>query len=320
MAEAPEISRRPPRISSEDLRQYFQRSQIRFNTENSGRMTVDFDVQTLTRKCYLLRLYIPEGFPHSSPILAIVAPSRLEQRNGAALPSNSPEFHTLCSTFEGFPVISLAYPTLNTNANIYVRQIFLKGVLWLNAYEEHLLTGVNPARYLQEYRQAENESASKSVQFWSHTQIGRLAKEKTKLDGFFGEDCVTWSSDRRSVDVKVTPLQHETEYVLRVHLHHDYPNSCPTLAIIQPSVLLQVNGEPLPLNSQEFHTIARKDGHVLISHFLASEWMDNYDIVSVMRKGQVWVNAYEQYILQRDKSFGDCLREFNQCTESNGHC
>ena len=311
MAEA-----RRPRISKEGLRRYFDERnlQVLQCNETPGQISVDFAVRSLTGTKYTLRLYIPEDFPLSNPTLAVVQPPNLLQRNGTAIPENAAEFQTLGRTHEGFQRISPRYSTTNPNAGIFIHQIVMNGTLWLNAYEQHVATGVVLAHYIQQYRHAENESHSAPMQFWSDAQVRHLALERDRLHEYFGRGKVTWHNDRRAVDVTITSSQQKT-YILRVHFHHDYPNSCPSLAVVYPEELFQENGQPLPLHSQEFRTLGKKDGRLLICHFAPSEWMDNCKITRVFMKGLVWVNAYEQYSGQNDKSFQDCLRELNQCSE-----
>ena len=313
MAEA----RARPRISKEDLRRYFHQRNIQCN-ESSGQITVDFAVQTLAgRQQYKFRLYIPNGFPVSSdPTLAVVDPPCLVQQNETAILQNSAEFQTLGRTREGFQILSLSYSTTTSNAGVFMHQIFMKATLWANAYEEHLATGVSLAQHIRQCNETENESHSTPVPFWLDAQVKRLAKEKVLLDQFFGADKVKWSHDRRAVDVKIKILQNK-DYTLRVYLHHDYPNSCPALAIVSPEELFQVNGEPLPLYSQDFNTLGKKHDCLIICHFGPNEWMDNCNITSVINmKGMVWLHAYEQYLAHpNNASFQECLRELCQCSE-----
>ena len=299
------------RISKEDIRRYFQRRNIPFN-ETAGEITAEFKVQTITGTQYTLRLYIPRDFPNSvDAILAVIDPRCLLQRNETAIPQNASDFKTLGRTTEGFQIISVS--SSSPNAAVFVHQIFMESTLWVNAHAEHLATGVNLAQHIQQCLQTENQSPSSPVQFWSDAQTKRLAKEKGLLDDFFAPQFVEWSHDRRTVTVTIKSLQENT-YVLEVHLHHDFPNSLPTLSIAHPQELFQVNGEPLPVFSSDFATLGKKHDRLIICHFRPNEWLDNCKITHVILKGMVWVNAYEQYLLQADKTLRDCVRELFQCS------
>ena len=330
MAEALEASR----ISRENLLQYLHGRNI-VCEEDSGTITVDLTVYTLTGTPYKLRLYIPRDFPDSlDPDLAVVHPPCPQQRNGTAIPHDSPEFGTLGRTSDGYQILSVSYSRATRSAAVFLHQIFIEGTLWVNAYEEHIATGVNLAQHIQQCRRVENEGhvttveylylhtecrlseSTTSVQFWSDAQMKRLAREHEVLNAFFTS--VEWSEDRRAVDVKFE-LSEEKTYILQVHLHHDFPNSLPILAIAHPEELLQVNGEPLPEESNEFATLKKKHDRLTICHFRPNEWMDNYDIKSVFLKGKFWIEAYEQYLEGKGDTVRDCICRLSQCSDHNGN-
>ena len=303
---------RNAQISKAELQQYFRDRRIE-SSEISGQVFVELDVQTLSKTLYRLRLCIPKDYPNSDPFLAVVHPRKLYQQNGTILPPNDAQFLTHGKTDDGFQIISLPRLMPNTNASFFVHQIFAKGKLWVTAYEEHRTTGVNIAHYIHEYRLAENEIASKPIPFWSETQVRRLDREKQWLNEIFGSEQVKWSREQRAFDVTIKSTQKNETYIFRVYLRHDYPNSCPVLALVYPKELLQVNGEPLPESSKEFHTLGKKDGYLTICHYGSNEWFNPYKIANVVyMKALPWVNAYEQYKLQRNKSFKACLCQLSQ--------
>lgn len=311
MASAESGDKRQSRILKEkaDLIQHFDNKDIRW-TER----TVELDVKTFNGKQYTLQLCIPDDFPNSYPSLAVINPKKLQQPNGSPILPNTAIFRTLGLTQEGFQSIS-HYPSDNWQAGHFIHQIFKKGVFWVKAYEEYLATGESIDHYLRIYCQATCEIPA--ARCWSETQLRRLAREKEQLDEFYGPDKVKWTDEqmRKVVDVSVQSLQNKDLFTFRVYLSDDFPSSYPELAIIFPEELLKVNGEPLPENSLEFHTLGRKDGHLEICHFGSANWMDCYNITSVIGKGQAWVNAYEHYLLKKDLSFKDCLCMVTQSSE-----
>ena len=100
---------------------------------------VEVKLQTNNDKNYALRVYLPGDFPNSCPIVVVASPASLVQRNGQPLPENSSSFHTL-GDVDGHIAICHFYPPLwNTQNTLF--QVFLKGRLWIEAYEGHLATG-----------------------------------------------------------------------------------------------------------------------------------------------------------------------------------
>ena len=310
MAQAPARNSRP---SIEELRQYFRARDIECN-EIHGQISIHADVETLPRSSYKLRICIPDGFPHSNPFLAVVRPANLFQQNGlTALPRHNVEFHTLGTTNDGFQIISLPRLARTTNTSFFVHQILAEGRLWVTAYEEYRKTGVSVDDYIHGYRLAETESTSStSAPFWL-SQIQRVEQERQVLDDFFGAAQVKWSKQLRAFDVSTRSMRRQEPYIFRVYLPSDYPNSCPVLALVYPDRLMQVNGEPIPESSQEFHTLQRKDGHLTICHYGPNEWLNGYNVASIVNmKALPWANIYEEYMLQGNKSFKDCFSAFFQ--------
>ena len=76
---------------------------------------------------YVLRIYIPEDFPNSCPVLVVVQPKTLQLRNGTRLPEASYTFHTLPDN-DGFHRICHFYPP-DWTQDITLYQVFMKGLL-----------------------------------------------------------------------------------------------------------------------------------------------------------------------------------------------
>ena len=247
----------------------------------------------IRKKIYIFRLYIPEDFPNHCPKLAIVSPERLSRRNGVLLGENSSEFHTL-EHHDGFQTIC-HFHSADWHCGFRLFQVFTKAKLWMEASESHLNNGENLQHYLRRFLQPTEPS---EVSFsWSPAQIKRLQAEREQLDEFY-PDRITWntsSCEHTTVDIEIKTAENGNVYKLQVHLPSDYPNSCPTLAVVSPEDLRCNGGEPLPENSSEFRTLGKRDGKMTICHCSASEWTGDMSIRGVFTKGEIWVKAYESY-------------------------
>jgi hypothetical protein len=108
-------------------------------------------------KEYKLRIYIPADFPNSCPALVVVSPPELFLMDGLRLPEISDSFHTLEDT-DGFRRICHFYPP-DWTPDITLYQVFMKGRLWIEAYEAHFETGEDMDVFLgeQKYTAASEE-------------------------------------------------------------------------------------------------------------------------------------------------------------------
>ena len=121
---------------------------VRWHDSTSrGATKVDVDFTTNVGNRYTLRLYVPGDWPNSCPKLAIVSPKTIRQRNGNSLPTSSGSFHTLGSV-DGYQCICHYLPS-SWSASNTMYLVFLKGRLWLEAYENHLKTGKNIDQFLK---------------------------------------------------------------------------------------------------------------------------------------------------------------------------
>ena len=118
------------------------------DTTRRGETKVDVAFTTNVGSRYTLRLYVPDDWPNSCPNLTIVWSSKIvKQRNGNSLPQYSSTFHTLGS-IDGYQCLCHYDPcTWSANNTMYL--VFLKGRLWLEAYENHLRTGKDIDRFLK---------------------------------------------------------------------------------------------------------------------------------------------------------------------------
>ena len=101
----------------------------------TGDTKVDVTMITNSNQTYRLRVYVPRDFPNSLPIMAVKSSPNPMPNWGSCAST-----HTLGQTSEGFLVIC-HYRSENWNAEHTFYEIFMKGRLWLEAYEGHLSTG-----------------------------------------------------------------------------------------------------------------------------------------------------------------------------------
>ena len=101
----------------------------------TGDTKVDVTMITNSNQTYCLRVYVPRDFPNSLPIMAVKSSPNPMPNWGSCATT-----HTLGQTSEGFLVIC-HYRSENWNAEHTFYEIFMKGRLWLEAYEGHLSTG-----------------------------------------------------------------------------------------------------------------------------------------------------------------------------------
>jgi hypothetical protein len=112
----------------------------------TGITKVDVTMITNSNQTYCLRLYVPSDFPNSLPIM-VVRSSPLAMPNWGTNAAT----HTLGRNYEGFLVIC-HYRSEHWNGEHTFYEIFMKGRLWLEAYEGHLTTGQKVDFYLGHMR------------------------------------------------------------------------------------------------------------------------------------------------------------------------
>jgi ubiquitin-protein ligase len=99
-------------------------------TSNSGRK-------------YSLHIPIPSGFPNTRPAMYLTEPYPLLMADGRTTVSSlgvSHAMHTLTPTSSGLVQIC-HWRDDRWHAGILLHKVFLKGLIWIEAYEQHLATG-----------------------------------------------------------------------------------------------------------------------------------------------------------------------------------
>jgi ubiquitin-protein ligase len=91
---------------------------------------------------YRLHLPIPAGYPYQRPPLFVTEPYRLRTYEGSMVSSLgiSHAMHTLSPNSSGHVQIC-HWREDRWHSGIMLHRVFLKGMIWIEAYEQHLATG-----------------------------------------------------------------------------------------------------------------------------------------------------------------------------------
>lgn len=116
-----------------------------FNPTSAGNTRVEWKANTNNGRSYTLRIYVPSNFPNECPVLVVSSPSSPLMRKGGSARLSGGEDHVY-GIYDGLTQICHFNPSKWTSENS-LYQIFMKGRLWLEAYEIHLRTG----QYLEKY-------------------------------------------------------------------------------------------------------------------------------------------------------------------------
>ena len=128
-------------VEKEILERYFRGKVQWIDPTIAGRTRIEIEMTTNSNQIYRLRAYVPSDYPNSLPSLVVASSPRRIPNWG-----NSDSMHTL-GTIDGCVKICHYYgPRWNPEHTFY--EIFVKGRVWLEAYEGHLQTGHNLDHYL----------------------------------------------------------------------------------------------------------------------------------------------------------------------------
>jgi len=110
---------------------------------------------TSSGRRYQLFCMIPSGYPTQRPSLYITDPKPLLNYQGAAISSLgvSHAMHTLEPHAAGWVQIC-HWRADRWHAGIVLQKVFLKAMLWLEAYEQHLATGRDLAEFVRTMQEA----------------------------------------------------------------------------------------------------------------------------------------------------------------------
>jgi hypothetical protein len=98
---------------------------------------------------YRLWIPIPSGYPNQRPPLYVTSPDPLRMFDGSIVSflGVSHQMHTLAPLSNGWPQICHWRDT-RWHSGILLQKVFLKGLLWIEAYEQHLATGRSIAEFV----------------------------------------------------------------------------------------------------------------------------------------------------------------------------
>jgi len=130
-----------------DLLEKYFRNRVTW-IDPAGDTKVEVRVTCSNDKQYTLRVYLPADFPNSVPemIVKTSSMSRLMRRDGNELEGTMDHTYGIK---DGCTQICHFRPNLWRGDNT-LYQVFMKGLIWLEAYEAHLRTGSTLSRYLTE--------------------------------------------------------------------------------------------------------------------------------------------------------------------------
>ena len=98
---------------------------------------------------YRLYITIPSGYPYQRPLMYVTDPLPLLMRDGTKLTDQgtSHYMHTLAPSSNGMVQIC-HWRDARWHSGILLLKVFLKGLLWIEAYEQHLATGRNLSEFV----------------------------------------------------------------------------------------------------------------------------------------------------------------------------
>jgi hypothetical protein len=104
---------------------------------------------------YRLFSSIPPGFPAQRPLLYVTDPNPLLMRDGTAMSrlGVSHAMHTLTPHSAGWVQIC-HWRDNRWHSGIVLQKVYLKAMLWIEAYEQHLATGADLADFVRTMAEA----------------------------------------------------------------------------------------------------------------------------------------------------------------------
>ncbi|MBZ5538108.1 MAG: hypothetical protein LAO31_19320 [Acidobacteriia bacterium] len=107
---------------------------------------------TLSNAGYRYRLHIPipSGFPYQRPPMYITEPLPLLMADGTPLSrlGVSHQMHTLAPSSNGMVQVC-HWRDARWHSSILLQKVFLKGLIWIEAYEQHIDTGRPLAEFVR---------------------------------------------------------------------------------------------------------------------------------------------------------------------------
>ncbi len=126
-----------------------------YSENNTGRYYVDGYTNSSSERRYRLYISIPAGYPQQRPAMYVMDPRPLRMRDGSLITALgvSHNMHTLAPSDNG-EVQICHWRDDRWHSGILLHKVILKGLLWIEAYEQHLATGQPLADFVRTMVQA----------------------------------------------------------------------------------------------------------------------------------------------------------------------
>lgn len=128
--------------------------QFRLYRSGADRCFIGTQTTTVNNRKYKLRLNIPTHYPDQKPLLYVISPVTLYQYKNLNTVNSvglSHSFHTLSNGPNG--CVQICHSNNSSwNASKTCVGVFMKGILWLEAYETHLTTGESIANIFDNWQ------------------------------------------------------------------------------------------------------------------------------------------------------------------------
>jgi ubiquitin-protein ligase len=133
---------------------------------------------------------------------------------------------------------------------------------------------------------------------WTSQQSARLRLEMEITSRYFPSFHLNDSIIPSHAVVEGTMRSNSgAEYLIRLHVPADLPNSVPLLEIVSPVLRDRFGHSLVDLGtSYPMHLLKPESGYVRICHYSASHWSPNITFSKVLLKIRAWIEAYEGHL------------------------
>ena len=128
------------------LKTILQENQFKFLGFNTDKPYLVVAQQTNSKKVYTIKIDLSSNYPNMVPAAFITSPKPLLAQSGDSMLGASHQMHTL--TGEDGCVRVCHYGPNDWNPNVSLYKVVIKIRVWLEAYENHLITGEPLSKYL----------------------------------------------------------------------------------------------------------------------------------------------------------------------------
>jgi len=129
------------RIEKTILEHNFPRRFAFVDEQNPASFSLRLGLRCASGHAYQVRIRIPPDFPNSIPRAYVMTPADLRDHRGQGLAGQSPSHPMHLLSPEDGRVQLCHYRPENWHPNVTLYKVALKCLIWLEAYENHLLSG-----------------------------------------------------------------------------------------------------------------------------------------------------------------------------------